>query len=198
MQSETDADLARILSYAEENNVPVLLPESAAFLKQIFMLSRPKKVFEIGTAIGYSGMLALKYSAAHLFTVESNEAEAAKAKEFFAAAGLMSRVTLFVGDACEIVPLAEGRYDLIFMDGPKTRYLEYLPYLKRMLGPGGILLCDNVLFNGWVAGETPMKESKRSIVTRLDEFLHALSADPDFCTSVLPVGDGLSLSIRTE
>ena len=196
IKPESDELLKEMTAYADENFIPVLLPESAVFLAQTVMLKRPKKVLEIGTAIGYSSQIILRNGAERLYTVEIKEEMLDKAKEYFSRANLLDRVTCFLGDAGEILPLMEGEFDFIFMDGPKTKYIEYLPNVKRMLAPGGILLCDNVLFNGMVTGEEQFVKKKATIINGLDKFLTAICADEDFTTSILPVGDGMSLSIR--
>jgi len=90
----------------------------------------------------------------------------------------------------------EGSFDFIFMDGPKTRYIEYLPHLMRMLKKGGALLCDNVLWNGMVSGKIETQKNKTTIVHGLDKFITAICSDDRLITSILPVGDGMSLSIR--
>lgn len=198
LPSERDELLREMTEYADKHFIPVLLPESAAFLKQIVALKKPEKCLEIGTAIGYSSQLILRNGAGRLFTVEINENMAELAKKYFARAGLSDRVVCFVGDASEIVPLMEGEFDFIFMDGPKTRYIEYLPHIKRLLKNGGILLCDNVLYNGMVTGKTDTPRKKSTIKNGLDIFLTTLSTDEDFTTSILPVGDGMSLSIRVK
>ncbi len=193
---ERDDNILRILEYADKNIIPVLLPETAAFLRQMVYIKQPKKILEIGTAIGYSSHVILGACKGHLYTIEAEESSYKKANEFFEASGYKDRVTAYLGDANEIIPLFSGEFDFIFMDGPKTRYIQYLPYLKRMLAIDGILLCDNVLFNGMVSGETEMIKKKATIVNALDIFIRAVSQDDDFMTSVLPVGDGVSLSIR--
>lgn len=196
MKEETDEIYKELCSYADAHYIPVLLPETASVLKQIIMLARPEKILEIGTAIGYSSLIMLRNSNAKLYTVEMLEERVEIAKRFFAQAGVLDRATFFVGDAGEIVPQLTGEYDFIFMDGPKTRYVEYLPYLKRLLKSGGILLCDNVLFNGMVSGEEEIIAKKNSIVVRIEEFLSELYSDENYDTSIIPIGDGLSLSIK--
>lgn len=193
---ERDESVKEILSYADENMIPVLLPETAALLRQVVMLVNPQKALEIGTAIGYSGHIILGESDCRLYTIEADEKLLAIANEFFAKSGYKDRVTAFLGDANEIVPLFSGNFDFIFLDGPKTRYIQYLPYLKRMLNEGGVMLCDNVLFNGMVSGESEISKKKATIVNALDLFLRTIASDDDFITSVLPVGDGVSLSIK--
>lgn len=196
LPGEADEDVAALLRYADENYIPVLLPETAAFLKQLLILKQPRKALEIGTAIGYSGLLILKNSPARLYTVEVDEKNADVAKRFFQRAGVAERARVFCADACEIVPLMEGSYDFIFLDGPKTRYVGFYPYLKRMLNSGGVLLADNVLFNGMVDGSGEYIAKKASIAKALDDYLHTVLSDADMLSSVLPVGDGLCLSIK--
>ncbi len=195
LSPEKDDKICRILEYADSNIIPVLLPETAAFLRQLIYIKQPKKILEIGTAIGYSAHIILGACSGHLYTIEANEQLYDKANEFFALSGYKDRVTTYLGDANEIIPLFSGEFDFIFMDGPKTRYIQYLPYLKRMLGKGGILLCDNVLFNGMVSGESETVRKKATIVNALDLFLRTIASDEDFMTSILPVGDGVSLSL---
>ena len=196
LAEETDSVLKEMVAFADEHYVPILLPESAALLKQIVMLTRPKKTLEIGTAIGYSTQLILRSGGEHVYTIEVKEELVERAKRYLERAGLASRVTFFTGDASEILPLAVGEYDFVFMDGPKTRYIEFLPHVMRMLRPGGVLLCDNVLWNGMVAGKTETQKNKSTIVHGLDAFLTAICSDPALTSSILPVGDGMSLSIK--
>lgn len=198
MKEETDEIYKQINEYADNNFIPVLLPETASFLAQLIRLAKPKKILEIGTAIGYSAQIMLRNSNAQLYTIEVEEKRIEIAKKFFAKAGLLDRVTVFCGDAGEIVPMLTGQYDFIFMDGPKTRYIEYLPYLDKLLKKDGILLCDNVLFNGMLSGDTEIIQKKNTIVVKIEEFLQALYNKDNYITSIIPVGDGLSLSIKTE
>lgn len=198
LPQEKDENLKRIASYADQKIIPVLLPETAAFLRQMVYIKQPKKILEIGTAIGYSGHIILGSCNGHLYTIEADEKLLDKANEFFEESGYKDRVTAYLGDANEIIPLFSGQFDFIFLDGPKTRYIQYLPYLKRMLNKNGILICDNVLFNGMVSGETEVVKKKATIVNALDLFLRKIIVDSDFITSVLPVGDGVSLSIKKE
>lgn len=194
---ERDNALKAITDYADANMIPVLLPETAAFLKQTVMLVKPKRILEVGMAIGYSGHIMLKAApCAHLYTIEIQESSIIKAKEFFTESGLMDRVTIYEGDSSEIVPMISGKYDFIFLDGPKAQYIEYLPFLSRALLCGGALLCDNVLYNGMVAGEREIQNKKGGLVKKLDVFLRALMNDDSLVSSVLPVGDGVSLSIK--
>lgn len=196
LRSESDERVRRMLSFADDNMIPVLLPESAVLLEQLVRLKKPQKTLEIGMAVGYSTQLILRNCSGTVSTVEINEGFAETGKKFLCELGYDGRFTVFLGDAGDVVPYLNGSYDFIFMDGPKTKYIEYLPHLKKMLLPGGVLLCDNVLFNGMVSGESELQHSKLTIINGLDKFLRALCSDDDFLTSILPVGDGMSLTVK--
>ncbi len=190
----------KITDYADKNIIAVLLPETTAFLRQAVMLKKPLRILEIGTAIGYSGIVMLRAALpeTELYTVEMSEERIATAKEFFRDAELLNNVVFYVGDSTEIVPNLKGKFDFIFLDGPKAQYCEYLPFLSRLLNKGGVLFCDNVLYEGMVSGEREIKNHKGGLVKKLDLFLHKLMEDGSLLTSVLPVGDGVSLSVKTE
>lgn len=195
---EKDERMRALTKYADENMIPVLLPESAALLEQLVSLKKPKKILEIGTAIGYSAALILRNCLGKLTTIEINEDYAALAKKNLSIMGYDGRFNVFIGDADDILPFMDGKFDFVFMDGPKTRYPGFLPHVKRMLAPGGVLLADNVFFNGMVTGEGEIKRCKQTIINGLDKFLHDLTSDERYFTSVLPVGDGMSLTVKKQ
>ena len=120
----------KITDYADKNIIAVLLPETTAFLRQAVMLKKPLRILEIGTAIGYSGIVMLRAALpeTELYTVEMSEERIATAKEFFRDAELLNNVVFYVGDSTEIVPNLKGKFDFIFLDGPKAQYCEYLPF----------------------------------------------------------------------
>lgn len=187
----------RILQYADEHRIAALLPETAAFLRQTVLLRKPRRILEIGTAVGYSGILMLGAAPrAKLYTIEADEERVSTAKSFFREAGMYDRAVFYCGDSTEIVPNLRGKFDFIFLDGPKAQYGEYLPFFSRSLCAGGILFCDNVLYEGMVSGEKEIKNHKGGLVGKLDLFLHKLMADETLLSSILPVGDGVSLSIK--
>lgn len=187
----------RILQYADEHMVAALLPETAAFLRQAVLLRDPRRILEIGAGVGYSGVLMLNAAPrAKLYTIEADEERVRTAKTFFREAGLFDRTVIYCGDATNIVPNLKGKFDFIFLDGPKAQYCEYLPFLRRLLCAGGILFCDNVLYEGMVSGERSIGNHKGGLVGKLDLFLHKLMADETLLSSILPVGDGVSLSIK--
>ena len=181
--------------YAEDRFIPILLPETAAFLRQMVCLAQPQKILEIGTAVGYSGSLMLDAGNGRLFTVDNDSERLQVARQVFAARQLTARVRIYEGDAGEILSLMSGEFDFVLLDGPKTKYPDYYPYLKRLLRRGGLLIADDVLFAGIVSGQKPAG-SKGSIAESLRLFLQTLTEDGEMMTSILPLGDGVSLSIK--
>lgn len=183
---------------AREEGIPVMLPETSKLLATTVSMKKPENILEIGTAVGYSGSIMLKNAKenARLTTIEIEESSANRAKETFKKEGFSERVTLHLGDAEEIIPMMSGSYDFILCDGPKSRYLEFYPYLKKMLRSGGVLFCDNVLFRDYISGEVKNPHRMQTIVNNMRDFLDVLSKDTDFTTTLLDVGDGVTVSVK--
>lgn len=176
--------------------IPVADDETMNYLLLTARLAKPKKILEIGTAVGLSATsLALAVPNAKITTIEFEEDRYIEAKKNFARFGLQERITAHLGDAGEILPLMDGEYDFIFLDGPKAQYLTYLPELKRLLCVGGTLFSDDVLLYGWVDGRQPTPWKRHVLVDKIRAYLTALSSDKDFVTSVLDVGDGVAVSV---
>lgn len=176
---------------------PSLPPESAQLIRLLARLKQPERILEIGTNIGGSGIELLSAACgARLYTIECDELKADEAKKNFAAAGLADRVEIYLGKAEEILPYITGSYQLILLDGPKGQYAAFTSMLIPLLETGGLLICDNVLFRGMVTGDRRIKSRKRTLVKKLDMFLRALSADSSLMTSIVPIGDGISISLK--
>ena len=188
--------LEKVRREAEDAGVPVLCETGARFLKVITLMTDPLRILEIGTATGYSGLIMLLNSRAKLYTIDFDGEVLEKARENFARFGVARRAEIFEGDASDVVPMVEGSFDLIFLDGPKGRYYEFLPYLIELLPKGGVLLCDNVLYSERMSGAREVPKSKHTIADRLALFMDKVTTDKRLMTSVLPVGDGMSLSVR--
>lgn len=186
-----------ILNFARKNWVPVLRDKSADFLCKLVKDKQPKRILEIGTCIGYSGILMLENTKdSFLITIEKDFEKAKVAEENFKQAKLESRVRVVNMDAGEFIKELEinsERFDFIFLDGPKGQYLNYLPTLKKLLNIEGILVADDVFYHGLVNGGYP-KHKHRTIVFRLREFLENIKNDKDFETIILDIEDGISIS----
>ena len=186
-----------MLKFARKNWVPVLRDRSADFLCELVSKSQPKKILEIGTSIGYSGILMLENSPkANLITIEKDSEKSREALENFKEAGLLEKVKIINDDAGKIIKdLANQnkKFNLIFLDGPKGQYTNYLETLKKLLEKGGYLVADDILYHGLVKGGYP-KHKHRTIVFRLREFIEKISTDKDFETTILEIEDGISVS----
>jgi len=194
-----DPNFAKMREFAEKHDVPIMLADSEQLLKTIIRIKKPQKILEVGTAIGYSGSVMLLCSPdSRLYTIEMDEERIALAKQNFANNGVEDRVTVFQGDAREIIHKMTGEFDFIFLDGPKRQYIDFLPYLKDMLKKDGILLSDNVLFHGFVEGMPRLTRKHRAfgIATHMNKFLDKLMADDDFESVILEIGDGVALSVK--
>ncbi len=190
-------ELSQLQAFARKNYIPVVLDEAKQLLFQTVSSCNPTRILEIGTAIGYSGIVMLSACNATLNTIEMDEDSANMARQNFAEAGVADRVNLFVGDARQIVPMLTGQYDFIFMDGPKGQYPHFFPYLVPLLTVGGTLMCDNVLYKGLVEHVPEDKRHKHITVARnMHAFLDDLLADDRFSTTLHRVGDGVTVSVK--
>lgn len=193
-------DLSKIEQFARKNYIPVMLDDTKQLLLDTVARCQPTRILEIGTAIGYSGIVMLTAAPnATLNTIEMIEESAQMARENFAEAGLTDRVNLFVGDARQIVTYLTGSYDFIFMDGPKGQYEVFLPYLTKLLTVGGTLVCDNVLYKGLVENVPTNKRHKHITVARnMHAFLDDIMHSDSYVTTLHRIGDGVTISTKIK
>lgn len=188
-----------IAAKARESFVPIIKPETAALLKTMICLKRPKRILEVGTAVGYSALLMCRCMPedAHITTIEKYEKRIPLARANFERAGESGRITLMEGDAQEILKKLDGTFDLIFMDAAKGQYIHWLPDVIRLLAPSGLLFSDNVLQDGdIIESRYAVERRNRTIHSRMREYLYTLKHREELETSILPVGDGAALSVR--
>ena len=193
--------LEELEQYALQERVPVIRREMQSFIKMLLALQRPKRILEVGTAIGFSTLLMCEYGPAdvQITTIENYEKRIPLAKENFRKAGQESKITLLEGDATKILAGLSGSYDLIFMDAAKGQYIHWLPDVIRLLKKGGVLLSDNVLQDGnLIESHYIVERRDRTIYKRMREYLYQLKHDPLLETSILPLGDGVTVSVKTE
>lgn len=185
--------------YARANYIPIIPPETAAFLKILVKIHRPERILEVGTAIGYSAMIMASASeTAHIDTIEIDEEMASMAEENIRASGFEGRIRVIRGDAAEILQCLSTPYDLIFLDASKGQYPEFMPECIRLAKPGGIIISDNVLYRGLVTRRNAVEHKHRTIAVRLCEYLESLCSNPLLDTAIIPIGDGLALSYKRE
>lgn len=175
--------------------------EMQSFIKTLLAMKKPKRILEVGTAIGFSTLLMCEYGPSDLkiTTIENYEKRIPIAKENFKKAGREEQITLLEGDAGEILKTLSETYDFIFMDAAKGQYINWLPDVLRLMEKGSVLVSDNVLQEGDIIESRYLVERRnRTIYKRMREYLYELTHNPILVTSVLPVGDGAAVSIRQE
>lgn len=199
MNIEDDGITGKIEEEAREGGVPIIRKETKEFIKTMLLIRKPVRILEVGTAVGYSSIYMCGYidDAAHITTIENWKPRIDQAKINFKRAGVESRVTLLEGDAAEVLAGLDGSYDFIFMDAAKGQYINYLPDVLRLLEKGGVLISDNVLQDGEVLDSRFVVERRnRTIHSRMREYLYELKHNEQLETSIIPLGDGVALSVR--
>lgn len=191
--------LEKIEQEAIDTHVPIIRKETQSFLKVMLMMKQPSRILEIGTAIGFSAILMSEYlpEDGHITTIEKYEKRIPIARENFRRAGKEGQITLMEGDALEVMRTLTGPYDFIFMDAAKGQYIHYLPEALRLLSDGGVLMSDNVLQDGDVIeSRFAVERRNRTIHSRMREYLYELKHNAKLQTSILPLGDGVALSVK--
>ena len=189
----------QIAKAARADRVPIIRKETANFLQAMVAATRPKRILEVGTAVGYSALLKAQVmpEETDIITIEKYEPRIPVARRHFAEAGLSDRITLLEGDAGEILKKLDGSFDFIFMDAAKGQYIHWLPDILRLLSTGGVLFSDNVLQDGdIIESRFAVERRNRTIHARMREYLYTLTHMPEFQTSVVPIGDGVALSVK--
>lgn len=192
--------LHELEKYSKETNVPIIRPQMQSLLKFLLAWGKPMKILEVGTAIGFSALLMSEYApqGCHITTIEKYEKRIPIAKDNFEKAGKSDVITLLEGDATQILTQLSGTYDFIFMDAAKGQYINFLPDILRLLEPGGILVSDNILQDGDILESKYVIERRnRTIHNRMREYLYALTHHEELETVILPVADGVTLSVKT-
>ena len=196
---ERDLLLKEMEEQALKETIPVVTPTVGNFLNLLVLMGNAQAILEIGTAIGYSTIWlarAAEKTGGHVTTIDMNKDRSARALKYFERAGLQNCVTVLEGDARKILPMIDSMFDFVFIDAAKGEYLEYLNLIYPLISPGGVLVVDNVLFRGWVVPGSEFVPKYDRMVNGLREFLGDLCQNPDFTTTVLPFGDGVSVSRR--
>ena len=199
LESPETGIIGEIEREALEAHVPIIRKETQSFLKVVLMMKRPLRVLEVGTAVGFSAILMSGHlpEGGHITTIENYEKRIPIARENFKRAGKEKEITLIEGDALEVMRGLAGPYDFIFMDASKGQYIHYLPEAVRLLAPSGALLSDNVMQDGDILeSRFAVERRNRTIHKRMREYLYELKHREDLETSILPLGDGVALSIR--
>lgn len=183
------------------DGVPIIRKEMGNLLKVLLLLKQPQKILEVGTAVGYSSILMSENMPENcrITTIENYEKRIPVAKNNFKRAGKEEVITLLEGDAMDILKELDGTYDFIFMDAAKGQYINFLPELLRLMPAGGLLISDNVLQEGdIVESRYGVTRRNRTIHTRMREYIYTLTHAEQLETSIVPIGDGITLSVKKE
>jgi len=210
MDKGNGAFLDMIESEALADGVPIIRRSTQSLLRFLIKYSKPKRILEIGTAVGFSALLMSEAAGpeAHIDTIEKYEKRIPIAHANFERArdageccmdSELTRITLYEGDAFEILPTLEGTYDMIFMDAAKGQYINWLPELMRLLPEGGLLVSDNILQDGDVIeSRFAVTRRDRTIHSRMRDYIYELKHNEMLETVILPVGDGMTLSTKLK
>lgn len=198
---QNDDLLKSMEEYAAKNSVPIAEPETARLLSVLTRLKNPKRVLEVGCAIGYSAIIMAKAMPEDgtILTLEYSKEMAEVARKNISDAGFENKIRVVEADARDYVSYIDEDecFDMIFLDGPKAHYVNMLDDCVRMLKKGGLLISDNVLFKGMTADDGHFVRRKVTIIHRLRDYIDALMSHPQLETSILSQGDGVTLSIKT-
>ncbi len=198
--THNDGFLHELEKYAEENSVPIVEPETARFLSVMCRAAKPEKILEVGCAIGYSAILMAKATddKCKIATLECNEEMVHIARENIKNAGYSEKISVIEADAKDYLSYIDDDevFDIIFLDGPKAHYIYMLDECVRLLKKGGMIISDNVLYKGMTADDNHVVRRKITIVKRLRRYIDMLMEHPELETSLLPLGDGVTISVK--
>lgn len=191
--------IEQLYEEACRQKVPVIRRETQSFLKTILKIKGPSKILEVGAGVGFSAIFMAEYTPKNcsITTIENYKKRIVQAQKNILKSGYSERIRLLEGDAADILKTLDGEYDFIFMDAAKGQYLSFLPDIMRLCKGGGIIVSDNVLQDGnIIESHYLVKRRDRTIYKRMREYLYALKHDEALTTSILPVGDGIALSVK--
>jgi predicted O-methyltransferase YrrM len=196
-RNDEDELIKEMEAYAKEHNVPILSWQSAEFIEQIILLLNPKRVLEIGTAIAYTSIRIArnlkKKSVVH--TIEISQENITAAKTYIEKSGVADRIKLFEGDALVLMPRLKKKYEFIFLDADKEDYKRLFDYAMILLKRGGVIVVDNLLWQGYAAANRVPAKYKAS-TEHIREFNKSFINQPNLKASILPIGDGIGFGIK--
>ena len=190
-------ELLIIKNRALENHIPIIMDDTLSVVAEILQKMKPTKILEIGAAVGYSAMCFSEYlqEGGRIDTIERDKERIAEAKENFVKVGVQDKIKLYEGDAVEILPTLNEKYDVVFIDAAKGKYPFFLNQALRMLNDKGVIIADNVLYKGYVMSDYN-KHKQRTAVRNLREYIAMVNEDEQLKTQILEVGDGLAVSYK--
>lgn len=188
-------ELNKIKEKALEEHIPIIMDDTLEVVDKILKEVKPSRILEIGTAVGYSAICFSEYLQKNgvIDTIEREEQRVKEAKINIEKVGVSDKINIYEGDAVEILPTLNEKYDVVFIDAAKGKYPFFLKEALRMLKPTGVILADNILYKGYVMSDYN-KHKQRTAVRNLREYIKEVTENPDIETEILEVGDGLAIS----
>ena len=188
-------ELAKIKQKAIENHIPIIMDDTLEVISKILMENKPKRILEIGTAVGYSAICFSDYLSKEgkIDTIERDEEKVKEAKINIKKLCVEDKINIIQGDAVQILPTLNEKYDMIFIDAAKGKYPFFLEQSLRLLNDDGVIFADNILYKGYVMSNYN-KHKQRTAVTHLREYIKKATEDPRLDTKILEVGDGLAIT----
>lgn len=190
-----EQELEKIKQKALDEHIPIIMDDTLEVIEKYLKEMKPEKILEIGTAVGYSAMCFTNFLAGNgsIDTIERDEERVKEAKENIKKVGVEDKIHIYEGDAVEILPNLNKKYDAVFIDAAKGKYPFFLKEALRMIKPNGIIFADNILYKGYVLSDYN-KHKQRTAVRNLREYIKEVSENPNLETEILEVGDGLAVS----
>lgn len=199
-EQESTGILKELEEYADGRFIPIIQREVKSFLASLLEYKRPSRILEVGTAIGYSSILFSDYlmPGGEIYTLEKDEKYAAIARENIRRASRENVIHLIEGSAEETIKTVDKELDMVFLDANKSQYRYYFDVIFPLLKPGGIIICDNILYKGMTANDELLPRKHYAIVKNIRDFLDFLCKHPLLTTSIIPIGDGMSISVKKQ
>ena len=189
-----EEELNKIKELALENHIPIIMDDTLEVIEKILKEEKPKRILEIGTAVGYSASCFVRVCPDVIVdTIELNEERYNEALINLEKIGIKENVNVFLGNAVEILPTLNNEYDIVFIDANKGKYPVFLQEAIRMIKTNGLIIADNVLYKGYVMSDYN-KHKQRTAVRHLREYLKEATENEMLETEILEVGDGLSIT----
>ena len=188
-------ELEKIKQKALSEHIPIIMDDTLEVVDKLLTEIRPARILEIGTAVGYSAICFSEYlqSDGKIDTIERDDERVAEAKINIEKVGVSDKINIYQGDAVEILPSLNEKYDVVFIDAAKGKYPFFLKEALRMIKPNGLILADNILYKGYVMSDYN-KHKQRTAVRNLREYVKEVTENPNIETEILEVGDGLAIS----
>lgn len=190
-----EAELERIKKKALEEHIPIIMDDTLKVVGELLNKIKPKFILEIGTAIGYSAMCFSKYIVDNglIDTIEREHDRVEEAKKNIELVGVSEKINIIEGDAVEVLPTINKKYDVIFIDAAKGKYPFFLKEALRLVKKDGYIIADNILYKGYVMSDYN-KHKQRTAVRNLREYIAEITENPTLETEILEVGDGLAIT----